>query len=122
MADEIRKAEPSQGLAAKRDVETLEHTTAPVATPGNLLAAASMDPAHRARVEKSLLRKLDARCSLFVFIYILNYLDRNNIAAARLKGLEKDLNLDDVRSHFGTIDDLWPTSVCFFLDHHANYQ
>lgn len=26
-------------------------------------------------------------------MYILNYLDRNNIAAARLAGLEKDLNL-----------------------------
>jgi hypothetical protein len=57
--------------------------------------------AHRAKVEKSLKRKLDARCSLFVIIYILStslarsgkparltstdYLDRNNISAARLK-------------------------------------
>lgn len=55
---------------------------------------AAMDPTHRAAVEKSLVRKLDARCSLFVLIYIMNYLDRNNIAAARLKGLEADLGLD----------------------------
>jgi hypothetical protein len=55
--------------------------------------AASWAPEKRARVEKSMKRKLDARCSLFVLIYIMNYLDRNNIAAARLRGLEKDLNL-----------------------------
>lgn len=30
---------------------------------------------------------------LFPFRYILNYLDRNNIAAARLAGLEQDLQL-----------------------------
>lgn len=47
----------------------------------------------RAKVEKSMKRKLDARCSLFVLIYIMNYLDRNNIAAAKLRGLEDDLNL-----------------------------
>lgn len=54
-----------------------------------------MDPARRAAVEKSMKRKLDARFLLFVLIYIMNYLDRNNIAAARLKGLEKDLDLDE---------------------------
>jgi len=37
----------------------------------------------------------DDRCSLFVLIYILNYLDRNNIAAARLRGLQEDLNLSN---------------------------
>lgn len=56
--------------------------------------AGAMDPEHRAQVEKSLKRKLDTRCSLFVLIYIMNYLDRNNIAAARLKGLQDDLNMD----------------------------
>ncbi|KAL1583532.1 hypothetical protein WHR41_07720 [Cladosporium halotolerans] len=56
--------------------------------------AAGWAPEHRARVEKSMKRKLDARCSLFVLIYIMNYLDRNNIAAARLRGLEEDLNLN----------------------------
>ncbi|KAH6641216.1 general substrate transporter [Chaetomium tenue] len=54
----------------------------------------TMDPQRRIQVEKSLKRKLDARCSLFILLYILNYLDRNNIAAARLKGLQADLNLD----------------------------
>jgi len=56
--------------------------------------ALAMDPEHRARVEKSMKRKLDTRCALFVLIYIMNYLDRNNIAAARLRGLQDDLRLD----------------------------
>jgi hypothetical protein len=37
------------------------------------------DQERRQRVEKKLKRKLDMRCSLFFFIYIMNYLDRNNI-------------------------------------------
>lgn len=86
MADEISKVGgPDSGLE-KHDVLNLES-----AEP----AANQMSPEHRARVEKSLKRKLDARCSLFVLIYIMNYLDRNNIAAARLKGLQDDLQLDD---------------------------
>jgi hypothetical protein len=56
-----------------------------------------MDPERRKQVEKSLKRKLDARCSLFVLIYIMNYLDRNNIAAARLGGLQEDLNIDNTQ-------------------------
>ncbi|KHN98372.1 Major facilitator superfamily domain, general substrate transporter [Metarhizium album ARSEF 1941] len=57
----------------------------------------NMDPGRRAAVEKRLKRKLDARCGLFVLIYIMNYLDRNNIASARLKGLQEDLKLDDTQ-------------------------
>ncbi|KAI1101699.1 MFS general substrate transporter [Jackrogersella minutella] len=96
MGDEITRAGPAQGLAPKQNTENLEHSTAPETTRPTF-AASSMEPAHRVRVEKSLKRKLDARCSLFVVIYILNYLDRNNIAAARLKGLQSDLNLDDTQ-------------------------
>ncbi|KAM0438479.1 hypothetical protein ACHAPT_001228 [Fusarium lateritium] len=61
------------------------------------VGAHAMDSIHRQVVEKKLKRKLDARCSLFVLIYIMNYLDRNNIAAARLKGLQSDLKLDDTQ-------------------------
>lgn len=57
----------------------------------------NMDPERRKQVEKSLKRKLDARCSLFVLIYIMNYLDRNNIAAARLGGLEEDLGINSTQ-------------------------
>jgi hypothetical protein len=57
----------------------------------------AMDPERRKVVEKSMKRKLDARCSLFIIIYIMNYLDRNNLAAARLKGLQEDLKLSDTQ-------------------------
>jgi hypothetical protein len=44
-------------------------------------------------LERQLLRKLDMRMSILIVIYILNYVDRNNAAAARLKGFEADLHL-----------------------------
>ncbi|KAF8760900.1 MFS general substrate transporter [Rhizoctonia solani] len=47
----------------------------------------------RRRMERKLLRKLDARMSIMVVIYILNYIDRNNAAAAKLRGFETDLGL-----------------------------
>lgn len=49
---------------------------------------------HRQKLETSLRRKIDFRLMpMIVIMYIMNYLDRNNIAAARLAGLEKDLKL-----------------------------
>ncbi|KAF9646956.1 MFS general substrate transporter, partial [Thelephora ganbajun] len=47
----------------------------------------------RKKLERRLLLKLDARMSILVIIYILNYIDRNNAAAARLRGFEEDLGL-----------------------------
>jgi hypothetical protein len=46
------------------------------AVKGSGAGASGWAPEKRARVEKSMKRKLDARCSLFVLIYIMNYLDR----------------------------------------------
>ncbi|KAF2162121.1 hypothetical protein M409DRAFT_69333 [Zasmidium cellare ATCC 36951] len=58
-----------------------------------------MSPADRERLEKKLVRKIDFRLLPPVIImYIMNYLDRNNIATARLAGtpgLEEDLNMTD---------------------------
>jgi hypothetical protein len=34
---------------------------------------------------------------MIIIMYIMNYLDRNNIAAARLAGLEDDLKLTSVQ-------------------------
>lgn len=46
-------------------------------------------PEERARLEKALTRKIDLRLlPMLILIYIMNYLDRNNIAAARLAGLQ----------------------------------
>ncbi|TFK28782.1 tartrate transporter [Coprinopsis marcescibilis] len=39
--------------------------------------------------------------SILILIYILNYIDRNNAAAARLRGFQSDLNLTD--NQFATV-------------------
>lgn len=45
-------------------------------------------------LELALVRKIDSRLlPMIVLMYIMNYLDRNNIAAARLAGLEDELHL-----------------------------
>ncbi|KAI6113703.1 MFS general substrate transporter [Pisolithus thermaeus] len=57
------------------------------------LVDADPEPNRRREVERKLLRKLDLRVWFLVLVYIMNYMDRNNMAAARLKGLEEDLRL-----------------------------
>ncbi|KAI5854472.1 pantothenate transporter liz1 [Tricharina praecox] len=50
--------------------------------------------AERRQLEAALVRKIDWRLMpMLILMYIMNYLDRNNIAAARLAGLEDELNL-----------------------------
>ncbi|CAG8306236.1 unnamed protein product [Penicillium salamii] len=52
----------------------------------------------RQALEKRLVRRLDIRLMpMLVLIYILNYLDRNAIAAAKLAGLTEDLQLSSVQ-------------------------
>lgn len=47
-----------------------------------------------AELDKKVTRKIDLRLMpMLIYIYILNYLDRNNIASARLGGIEADLGL-----------------------------
>jgi len=53
-----------------------------------------MDKEHRAHVERLLVKKIDFRLlPAIIIMYIMNYLDRNNIASARLAGLETELGL-----------------------------
>jgi hypothetical protein len=80
---------------SKDGVRKVDDGAVGVSAEGGL--AATMSPERRAQVEKSLKRKLDVRCSLFVLIYIMNYLDRNNIAAARLGGLQEDLGINNTQ-------------------------
>ncbi|QKX56055.1 uncharacterized protein TRUGW13939_03155 [Talaromyces rugulosus] len=57
-------------------------------------ALLNWSPEERAQREKKLVKKVDLRLLIMMLVmYILNYLDRNNIAAAKLAGLQKDLNL-----------------------------
>ncbi|KAJ5729718.1 uncharacterized protein N7483_004226 [Penicillium malachiteum] len=61
------------------------------AVPEVLLTLSSEE---REQKEKALVRKIDTRLLIIMLVmYILNYLDRNNIAAAKLAGLQDDLNL-----------------------------
>lgn len=54
----------------------------------------SLSPEERQQAEKALVRKIDVRLiPPIILMYILNYIDRNNIASARLAGLEADLRL-----------------------------
>ncbi|KAL8656803.1 MAG: hypothetical protein Q9226_002557 [Calogaya cf. arnoldii] len=51
-------------------------------------------PEERARLEMVLVKKVDLRLlPMLILMYLMNYLDRNNIAAARLAGLEEELEL-----------------------------
>ncbi|CCX11561.1 major facilitator superfamily domain-containing protein [Pyronema domesticum] len=53
-----------------------------------------ISPEEHERLEQVLVRKIDMRLMpMLVIMYIMNYLDRNNIAAARLAGLEQELKL-----------------------------
>ena len=57
-----------------------------------------LSPDDRERLERALVRKIDFRLlPMIILMYILNYLDRNNIASARLAGLETDLKLSSVQ-------------------------
>lgn len=60
---------------------------------------ARMTPEQRTKTEAALTRKIDIRLlPMIILMYILNYLDRNNIATARLSGnpgMQEDLNMDD---------------------------
>ena len=53
-----------------------------------------MSPEEVKKAEAALRKKIDLRLMpMIVVMYIMNYLDRNNIAAARLAGMEAELKL-----------------------------
>ncbi|CCC09036.1 hypothetical protein SMACR_03135 [Sordaria macrospora] len=105
-----RSSPPSLGDSVKVvDVENVEHakTSASRDNPdhhhGQRAALqpppwiAALSPEERRNLEKKLKRKIDLRLMpAIIIMYILNYIDRNNIAAAKLANLERDLNLSSV--------------------------
>ncbi|KAF9695691.1 hypothetical protein EKO04_006385 [Ascochyta lentis] len=59
---------------------------------------AAMSQEHRIEAEAKLRKKIDTRLlPMIILMYIMNYLDRNNIAAVRLAGLQDELNLSSVQ-------------------------
>jgi hypothetical protein len=72
------------------------HSTHGKLTPPLLVAA--MSQVQRIEAEAKLRRKIDTRLlPMIIIMYIMNYLDRNNIAAVRLAGLQDELNLTSVQ-------------------------
>ncbi|KAI1778066.1 major facilitator superfamily domain-containing protein [Hypoxylon cercidicola] len=64
---------------------------------------ARLTPEQRLELETRLRKKIDLRLlPMIILMYILNYIDRNNIAAAKLAGLPEDLHLDPNSSQFQT--------------------
>ncbi|KAF9452505.1 MFS general substrate transporter [Macrolepiota fuliginosa MF-IS2] len=82
-------------LAKEKDAEKHESasTTSGAHDDSKFTDAEFGGPEERKRLEKKFLLKLDLRMSIMIVIYILNYIDRNNAGAARLRGFEADLNL-----------------------------
>lgn len=57
-----------------------------------------LTPEDRHSLEMRLKKKIDIRLMpMVILMYIMNYLDRNNIAAVRLAGLQTELNLSSVQ-------------------------
>ncbi|KAI6866924.1 permease of the major facilitator superfamily [Hortaea werneckii] len=53
-------------------------------------------------VEKKLRRKIDSLIMpLVILVYLMNYIDRNNYAAAKLQGLKSDLSIDEKQYQVG---------------------
>ncbi|EHK48771.1 hypothetical protein TRIATDRAFT_83645 [Trichoderma atroviride IMI 206040] len=53
-----------------------------------------MSDSERSLMERKMIRKVDFRLlTMTILMYILNYLDRNNIASAKLAGMQTDLRL-----------------------------
>ncbi|KAI0179351.1 major facilitator superfamily domain-containing protein [Hypoxylon sp. FL1284] len=82
-------------------VADLEQATFRGLRPPEIIAR--LTPEQRIELENRLRRKIDFRLlPMLVLMYILNYIDRNNIAAAKLAGLPEDLHLDPNASQFQT--------------------
>ena len=54
----------------------------------------NLSPEERIYLEKKLVKKMDLRIlPMIILMYIMNYLDRNNLPSAKLAGMSSDLKL-----------------------------
>ena len=91
MDDEKGNAEYINDLATTTKTNTRRRREAPP-------LVKDLSHAERHRLERALVRKIDFRLlPMIILMYILNYLDRNNIASARLAGLESELKLSSTQ-------------------------
>ncbi|KAJ7160184.1 MFS general substrate transporter [Mycena filopes] len=79
----------------KGDVSVVEHHSP---SDEALVPLPEIGTPERILAEKQLVRRLDFRLlPTIILIYIMNYIDRNGITTARLKGLQQDLGLSDLQ-------------------------
>ena len=88
-------------------VDQVSDDASPIAEPGHATSRSKLEPPalvaamtqeHRLEAEARLRRKIDTRLlPMIILMYIMNYLDRNNIAAVRLAGLQDELNLSSTQ-------------------------
>ncbi|KAF9047794.1 major facilitator superfamily domain-containing protein [Panaeolus papilionaceus] len=65
----------------------------------------------RLLAEKKLVRKLDTRLLPTIFIiFIMNFIDRNGVTTARLKGMQQDLHINDLQ--YATVIAILFASYC----------
>lgn len=96
-------------ISIEADEKVPEASSPPTATTGNPKAdeyAArfeAQDEEWRRRFERKLLRKVDIRLlPTLVVMYLLNFLDRSNLAQARQGTLEKDLGMNGTDFNLAT--------------------
>jgi len=87
----------------KAAVDQISDDAVPTTTPGHGAMSSKLEPPplvaamtqeRRLHAEAKLRRKIDTRLlPMIILMYIMNYLDRNNIAAVRLAGLQDELKL-----------------------------
>ena len=95
------------GINTKSAVDRTSDDVVATAEPGHAPTSSKLEPPplvaamtqeHRLEAEAKLRRKIDTRLlPMIILMYIMNYLDRNNIAAVRLAGLQDDLKLSSVQ-------------------------
>ena len=87
--------------ATDRVSDDVPHPIVDAGQHGKLLPpplVAAMSQEQRIHAEAKMRRKIDTRLlPMIILMYIMNYLDRNNIAAVRLAGLQSELNLSSVQ-------------------------
>lgn len=99
----------------KTAVDQVSDDVVPATEPGHVPVSSKLQPPplvaamsqeHRLVAEAKLRKKIDTRLlPMIILMYIMNYLDRNNIAAVRLAGLQDELNLSSTQyqvSHAGS--------------------
>lgn len=96
----MASANAEEKSAAREGDDMIEDAKAmqPSILPDLPSSLASLSPSEYDKVGKAATFKLDVQIlPCLVIMFIMNFLDRQNIASARLAGIEEDLNMNEVQ-------------------------